>query len=53
MADEICAKAELDAIWRGLGDLELQIMQSREMIDQSLELLRQLDEFLAKTGQRL
>ena len=44
-------RAELDALRRQRENLELQIKQSRETIERSLELLRRLNELLAKAGQ--
>jgi hypothetical protein len=40
-------RAELDALRREREELTLQIEQSRETIEQSLDLLRLLDELLA------
>ena len=44
-------RAELDILRRGRAELELQIKQSQETIEQSLDLLRRLDE-LAKAGEK-
>jgi hypothetical protein len=50
--NNIVDKAELDALRRQRKELEFQIKQSRETIERSLELLRRLDEMLAKAGEQ-
>ena len=45
-------RAELDAIRVGRHELVLQIRQSRDTIERSQELLRRIDELLAKTGEK-
>ena len=45
-------REELDALQRERDKLELQIKQSRKTIERSLELLRSLDELLAKAGEQ-
>jgi len=44
--------AELEALRQGREELELQIKQSREIIERSLELLRRFDELPAKAGEK-
>ena len=45
-------RTELDALRREREKLEFQIRQSRKTIERSLELLRRLDELLAKAGEK-
>jgi len=48
--NNIVERAELDALRRQRDEFEFQIEQSRETIERCLELLRRLDEMLAKAG---